>query len=117
VIVQRNGRSASADFLADDLDAVQQIFGGGGSVAAHLVYLYGEQQLYNGRVDIAGGRLPVGNFFAASPIYCYRNVIFCGNPHPIPVYSRRTGLAGCDVGGQTRCTSFRPSTPWEACFR
>jgi porin len=39
VIVQRNGRSASADFLDDDLDAVQQIFGGGGSVAAHLVYL------------------------------------------------------------------------------
>src|ERR1700722_20931643 len=34
VIVQRNGRSASADFLADDLDAVQQIFGGGGGGAA-----------------------------------------------------------------------------------
>ena len=27
-IVQRNGRGASADFLDDDLDAVQQIFGG-----------------------------------------------------------------------------------------
>jgi hypothetical protein len=27
-IVQRNGRSASADFLDDDLDAVQQILAG-----------------------------------------------------------------------------------------
>jgi porin len=41
-IVQLNGRSSRADFLHDDLDAVQQIFGGGGDVAAHLVYLYGE---------------------------------------------------------------------------
>ena len=31
-IVQRNGRSASADFLDDDLDAVQQIFGGRTSI-------------------------------------------------------------------------------------
>jgi hypothetical protein len=52
--------SSSADFLHDDLDAGQQIFGGGGDVAAHLVCLYGEQVLDNGRVDIAAGRLPVG---------------------------------------------------------
>src|SRR5581483_2913068 len=64
VIVERNGRSASADSLHDDLGAVQQIFGGGGDVAAHLVYLYGEQSLDNGRVDLAAGRLPVGNYFA-----------------------------------------------------
>ena len=37
---------------------------------AHLVYLYGEQQFDNGRVDIAAGRLPVGNYFATSPLYC-----------------------------------------------
>lgn len=103
VIVQRNGRSASADFLADDLDAVQQIFGGGGSVAAHLVYLYGEQQLYNGRVDLAGGRLPVGTFFASSPIYCYFvNVIFCGNPHPLPVYPGEPDWPAATWGGQAR---------------
>src|ERR1700727_826887 len=45
VIVQRNGRSASADFLADDLDAVQQIFGGGGSVAPPPGYLFTGQHL------------------------------------------------------------------------
>ena len=103
VIVQRNGRSASADFLDDDLDAVQQIFGGGGDVAAHLVYLYGEQQFYGGMVDIAGGRLPVGTFFAASPIYCnFVNVIFCGNPHPLPVYPGEPDWPAATWGGMAR---------------
>jgi porin len=103
VIVQRNGRSASSDFLNDDLDAVQQIFGGGGDVLAHLVYLYGEQQLYNGRVDIAGGRLPVGTFFASSPLYCqFVNVIFCGNPHPLPVYPGEPDWPAATWGGQAR---------------
>jgi porin len=103
VIVQRNGRSASADFLDDDLDAVQQIFGGGGSVAAHLVYLYGEQQLDNGRVDLAGGWLPVGTFFASSPLYCFFvNVIFCGNPHPLPVYPGEPDWPAASWGIQAR---------------
>ena len=31
VIVERNGRGSSSAFLHDDLDAVQQIFGGGGT--------------------------------------------------------------------------------------
>jgi porin len=103
VIVQRNGRSASADFLDDDLDAVQQIFGGGGSVAAHLVYLYGEQQLENGRIDLAGGWLPIGNYFASSPLYCYFvNVIFCGNPHPLPVYPGEPDWPAASWGIQAR---------------
>ncbi len=103
VIVERNGRSASADFLHDDLDAVQQIFGGGGDVAAHLVYLYGEQSLDNGRLDLAAGRLPVGNSFATSPLYCdFMNVIFCGNPHPLPVYPGEPDWPAATWGGQAR---------------
>ena len=103
VIVQRNGRSASADFLNDDLDAVQQIFGGGGDVLAHLVYLFGEQQFDNGRVDIAAGRLPVGTYFATSPIYCtFVNVIFCGNPHPLPVYPGEPDWPAATWGGNAR---------------
>jgi porin len=103
VIVERNGRSASADFLNDDLDAVQQIYGGGGNALAHLVYLYGEQQFDNGRVDIAGGRLLVGTFFATSPLYCdFVNVIFCGNPHPLPVYPGEPDWPAATWGGQAR---------------
>ena len=103
VIVQRNGRSASADFLNDDLDAVQQIFGGGGDVLAHLVYLYGEQTLDRGRVDLAAGWLPVGTYFASSPIYCeFMNVIYCGNPHPLPVYPGEPDWPAATWGGQAR---------------
>jgi porin len=103
VIVERNGRSASADFLHDDLDAVQQIFGGGGDVLAHLVYLYGEQTLDHGRVDLAGGWLPVGTYFASSPIYCeFMNVIYCGNPHPLPVYPGEPDWPAATWGGQAR---------------
>jgi porin len=66
---------------------VQQIFGRGGSVAAHLVYLHGERVLDNGRVDVAAGRLPVGAYFVEVPLYCdFLNVIFCGNPHLLPIY-------------------------------
>jgi porin len=107
VIVQRNGRSASADFLDDDLDAVQQIFGGGGDVLAHLVYLYGEQTLDRGRVDLAGGWLPVGTYFASSPLYCeFMNVIYCGNPHPLPVYPGEPDWPAATWGGQARVFLF-----------
>ncbi len=103
VIVERNGRSSSADFLHDDLDAVQQIYGGGGDVLAHLVYLYGEQTLDNGRVDLAGGWLPVGTYFASSPLYCeFMNVIYCGNPHPLPVYPGEPDWPAATWGGQAR---------------
>ncbi len=102
-IVERNGRSASADFLHDDLDAVQQIYGGGGDVAAHLVYLYGEQILYNGRVDLAAGWLPVATYFASSPLYCdFMNVIFCGNPSPLTVYPGMPSWPAATWGGQAR---------------
>jgi porin len=102
-IVQLNGRSSSADFLHDDLDAVQQIFGGGGDVAAHLVYVYGEQVLDNGRVDIAAGWMPVGTYFAGSPLYCdFLNVIFCGHPHPLPIYPGEPKWPAATWGGQAQ---------------
>lgn len=103
VIVQGNGRSASKDFLGDDLDAVQEIYGGRGNVIAHLVYLYAEQVLADGRVDLAAGWLPVGTYFAASPLYCdFMNVIFCGNPHPLPVYPGEPDWPAANWGGQAR---------------
>ena len=95
--------SSSADFLHDDLDAVQQIFGGGGDVAAHLVYVYGEQVLDNGRVDIAAGWMPVGTYFAGSPLYCdFLNVIFCGHPHPLPIYPGEPKWPAATWGGQAQ---------------
>lgn len=103
MIVQRHGRSLSADELRDDLDAVQEIYGGGGNVFAHLVYLYGEWATNNDRVDIAAGWLPVGTYFGASPLYCdFMNVIICGNPHPLPNYPGEPDWPAATWGGQVR---------------
>jgi porin len=80
VVVNRSGGSDSALF-GDHVNAVQEIYGGGGDVVAHFVYGYGEESLLDGKVDIAAGRIPVLNDFAASPLYCdFVNVSICGNP-------------------------------------
>jgi porin len=54
-------------------------------------------------VEIAAGRLPVGNYFATSPFYCdFMNVIFCGNPHPLPVYPGEPDWPAATWGGEAR---------------
>ena len=84
VVVNRSGSSDSVQF-GDHVNAVQEIYGGGGDVIAHLVYAYGEESLLGGRVDIAAGRIPVLNDFAASTLYCnFMNVSICGNPGSLP---------------------------------
>ena len=84
VIVNRSGSSDSGLF-GDNLEPVQEIYGSGGNTAIHLVYAYGEQSLANGRVDLAAGRMPLANDFAASPLYCnFMNNSLCGNPKSLP---------------------------------
>jgi porin len=79
-VVGRYGANESA-LLGDQLSPVQEIYGAGGNVVAHLVYLYAEQTTLGGRLTIAAGRMPVGNDFATSPLYCnFMNNILCGNP-------------------------------------
>ena len=103
MIVNGNGRSTSQDYINDDLDAVQEIYGGRGNVIAHLVYLYGEWAANDDRIDVAGGWLPVGTYFATSPQYCdFMNVIICGNPHPIPNYPGEEDWPAATWGGQVR---------------
>ena len=85
VIVNRSGSSDSQLFGEQNLIPVQEIYGSGGDVVAHLVYAYAEENLLNGRIDITGGRIPVSNDFAASPIYCnFMNNGLCGNPKALP---------------------------------
>ncbi|MEJ0091878.1 MAG: carbohydrate porin [Methylocella sp.] len=103
MIVQRNGRNLSADDIGDNIATAQEIFGGGGNVLAHLVYAYGEQELADGRIDIAAGRLPILTYFAASPLNCYfMNVIACGNAQPLAEYPGITEWPAANWGGQIR---------------
>lgn len=80
VAVNRAGNNTSAAF-GDNLMPVQEIYGAGGDVAVHLVEIYGEEALLQGRLNIAAGYFPVGTDFGASPLNCdFMNNGLCGNP-------------------------------------
>ena len=84
IMVSRAGSSASHLF-GDNFLPVQEIYGAGGNVAVHLVSFYAQEQLYDDRLDIAGGRMNVENDFASSPLYCnYMNNSLCGDPKALP---------------------------------
>jgi porin len=84
VLVNRSG-SSDSQLFGDSLVPVQEIYGSGGDVAVHFVYTYAEQRLLGGSLDIAAGRMPLANDFAASPLYCnFMNNSLCGNPKALP---------------------------------
>ncbi|OAG74389.1 carbohydrate porin [Gluconobacter japonicus] len=82
LIVNGHGQNVSRMF-GDSIAPVQEIYGARGNVVAHLVSMYGETSFYHNRIDISAGWIPVGSFFAASPLFCdFMNVAVCGNPAP-----------------------------------
>ncbi len=101
--VQRSGTNGSVGTIGDDLATTQEIYGGGGNVIAHSVYDYFEKSLQHDRIDLAAGWLPVGTYFASSPLYCdFINVLFCGNPHPLPNYPGELDWPQATLGAQVR---------------
>jgi porin len=89
LVVDRAGSNASEGF-GDNLLPAQEIFGAGGNVLVHLVYIYGEETLLHGALDISAGYFPVGTNFAASPLNCnFMQNVLCGNPKE---------LSGGDLG-------------------
>ncbi|WP_246091377.1 carbohydrate porin [Swingsia samuiensis] len=82
IIVNGHGRSVSQQF-GDSLAATQEIYGARGNVIAHLVAMYAEKSFFHNRLDLNAGWIPVGTFFASSPMFCdFMNVAICGNPAP-----------------------------------
>lgn len=82
IVVNGHGQSVSRNF-GDSIAAVQEIYGARGNVVAHMVAMYGESAFYHNRIDVSAGWIPVGSFFAASPLFCdFMNVAMCGNPIP-----------------------------------
>lgn len=82
IVVNGHGQSVSSIF-GDTLAASQEIYGARGNVIAHLVAMYAETSWFHDRLNISAGWMPVGSFFAASPLFCdYMNVAICGNPAP-----------------------------------
>jgi porin len=84
IIVNRWGANDS-NLFGDHLLPVQEIYGAGGNVGAHLVSAYIQEKMFEGRLDIAAGRMNVENDFASSPLYCnYMNNVLCGDPKALP---------------------------------
>ena len=83
--VSRSGSSnVSSKYVGDVLFQAQEIYGSPSVVQAviHLAYFYGEQQLFNGNVDLKAGRIPVRNDFGTLPGTCFdfMSLSICSNP-------------------------------------
>ena len=103
VFVNRAGRNASADYIGDSVIQAQEIYGAGFNMAAKLVYLYGEQKLWNDRIDLAAGRVSVGADFAASPLYCnFMTLTICGHPRALTSNQGFTDWPTAGWGGRVR---------------
>ena len=84
VVVNRAGRNLSSDYIGDNVLQAQEIFGAGFDMAVHDVWFYGEEKLFDGRVDAVFGRVFPGMDFAASPLYCdFMTLTICGHPRAL----------------------------------
>jgi porin len=84
-VVSRSGSSnVSSKYVGDVLFQAQEIYGSPSVVqaVAHLAYFYAEQQLFDGKIDLKAGRLPVRNDFGTLPGTCYdfMSLSICANP-------------------------------------
>jgi len=102
-VINRHGRNASADFLDDHVFQVQEIYGGGGDVGVHLVSFYAQQKFPKDKIDLEGGRIPVGNDFANSPLNCdFMTDAICGSPHSLPAKGAFTIFPNSTWGGRLK---------------
>jgi len=97
------GNSLSADKLGDDFLAVQDAYVPNVTVGARLAWLYGEQSLWDDRLSLAAGRLPVHRDYARSDFYCrFMSTAICGGPHTLPAQPAFTDLPFATWGARAR---------------
>jgi porin len=102
-LVNVAGNSLSTDALGDNLLAVQDAFVPDITVGARLAWLYAEQSLLDGRLNIAAGRLPVHRDYARSGFYCrFMSTAICGGPHTLPAQIAFTDLPYATWGARAR---------------
>lgn len=102
-LVSVAGNSLSSDALGDNLLAVQDAFVPDVTVGARLAWLYAEQSLYDDKLSIAAGRLPVHRDYARSGFYCrFMTTAICGGPHTLPAQVSFTDLPFATWGARVR---------------
>lgn len=108
--VTRYGQSASFGF-GDTLDPSQQVYGGGGNTAAHLVLAFAEQKLQDGKYDISVGRMGLLNNFDASTLDCtFMNNMICGVPKASTDVLSNSVYPKAVWGANVRYTPFKAWT-------
>nr|WP_294516702.1 carbohydrate porin [uncultured Rhodopila sp.] len=102
VVVNRSGSNISRNY-GDNLTQSAEVYGAGFGVGVHFVYLYGQETLFNDRLNIAIGRLPVATDFAASPLYCLPIALLnCGTPRALTNNASFTSWPQSTWGGRVR---------------
>ena len=106
-LLQRAGRNASADYLGDDLDQIQEIYGSTGHAAAHLGQFYLEHSAGDDvTLDEHFGRISAGIDFAASPIYCrFITLGICPQPRGLSLASGFTIDPSATWGGRIKAAT------------
>ena len=88
IIVARYGGLPASAMIGDTLNPSSEVYGGGGNVVAHLVQFYGQETLAGGGINIQAGRIPLDDYFDASPLFCaYEQNSLCGNPKNFAAYN------------------------------
>lgn len=83
-VINRAGRNLSSDYIGDRVLQAQEIYGAGFDMAVHDVWFYGQEKLFDDRVDAVFGRVFPGMDFAASPLYCsFMTLTICGHPRAL----------------------------------
>lgn len=101
--VNRAGRSAARDRAGDMLFQFEPMYGGTHHAIVHLVQAFADWKSAKGTVDIAAGRLPVGNDFGTSPYYCeFMNTALCGYPHSLPAKRGFSAFPNSTWGARVR---------------
>ena len=81
IVVARYGGLPASYMVGDTLDPSSEVYGAGGNVVAHLVQFYGQETFLHGGLFVQAGRIPLDDYFDASPLFCaYESNSICGNP-------------------------------------
>ena len=88
IIIARYGGLPASYMVGDTLNPSAEVYGAGGNVVAHLVQFFGQETFLGGGLVIQAGRIPLDDFFDASPLFCsYESNAICGNPKNFAGYN------------------------------
>jgi porin len=103
ILIDRGGDNASANYVGDSVLQAQEIFGAGFSQAVKLDWFYGQEKLFDDRVNLAFGRLAPGTDFNASPLYCnFMTLTICGHDRALTANQGFEDWPMSEWGGRIR---------------